>query len=187
MPKQDEWAGVVKHRPRQAILHRVVFGWKSLGLGALILMSCASLGLLALMGLISWLWMLAALAGGGLAWVGVMAISLIIEHNTARPMDARYSPRRLRSPRLQSKINRALQYRDRLYRSAQDTREGMLRARLDRAIEPVDDWVEAGGSLISFSPSDAKWYTDVGLDSTWDKMMERWPEVTTDMGKMIRP
>ena len=51
----------------------------------------------------------------------------------------------------------------------------------------VDDWVEAGGSLISFSPSDAKWYTDVGLDSTWDKMMERWPEVTTDMGKMIRP
>jgi hypothetical protein len=54
-----------------------------------------------------------------------------------------YEPKRLRSANLRNQLERALEYQGLIASSIRRTQEGVLRDRLLRATEPVDDWIEA--------------------------------------------
>jgi len=54
-----------------------------------------------------------------------------------------YQPKHLRSRKLRAQLNKALEYQGLIVGTVQHTREGVLRDRLNRATEPVDDWIEA--------------------------------------------
>jgi hypothetical protein len=61
----------------------------------------------------------------------------------ARLLRDEYNPKRLRSRNLQTQLNKALEYRGLITNTVRRTGRGVLRDRLARATEPVDDWIEA--------------------------------------------
>ena len=147
MATKDDLDDVLRRRARRAILWNSLMRWESAALIALTLIGSAFLGLAALAGLLSWLWAPIAFAVGLVAWTAVFASSLTDEQDNARVvanvLRQRYSPKQLRSVKLRSQMGKALQYRDMLDQIILKTPVGVLRSRLARTIEPVDNWIEA--------------------------------------------
>ncbi len=143
----------LRKRAQRAILTNALMRWESAVLIMLTLFGSTGLGLAALSGRLSWLWPVVGLGVGLVAWSAVFASSLTDEQDNARAVAAelrdRYNPRRLQSRDLRAQMDKALGYRELLARAVQGTRQGILRDRLARAVEPVDDWIEAIYQLAS--------------------------------------
>lgn len=143
----------LRQRAQRAILINAVMRWESAVIIALTLLGSAGLGVLSTSGAIEWFWPVVGFGAGVVAWTAVFASSLTDEQDNARAVAAAlrdsYNPRRLRSPQLRSQMEKALGYRDLLAQAVQNAREGILRDRLARAIEPVDEWIEQIFELAS--------------------------------------
>jgi len=143
----------LRQRAQRAILTNALLRWESAVLIGLTLIGSASLGMATLIGALSWLWPVAGFAVGLVAWAAVFVSSLTDAQDNARAVATalrdRYSPKQLQSPKLRAQVDKALGYSDLLVRAVQGTREGILRDRLARAIEPVNDWIEAIYELAS--------------------------------------
>ncbi len=137
----------LQQRARRAILLHAMMRWESAVLIALILMSTSGLALAAWLGLWSWSWVWVGLGLGIAAWAALFVSSLTDAQDNARAVAAvlreSCNPGRLRSPKLRAQMDKALEYRDLLMQAVFNARAGILRDRLARAIEPVDEWVEA--------------------------------------------
>ncbi len=143
----------LKRRARRAILLNAVMRWESAVVIALILISTAGLGLAAWLEIFSWLPMWIVLGAGIIAWLALFVSSLTDEQDNARAVAAvlreSCNPGRLRSPKLRTQMDKALGYRDLLTQAVLNARVGILRERLARAVEPVDEWIEAIYRLAS--------------------------------------
>ena len=137
----------LQRRAQRAILLHAVMRWESAVLIALILMSTSGLALAAWLGLWSWSWVWVGLGLGIAAWTALFVSSLTDAQDNARAVAAvlreSCNPGRLRSPKLRAQMDKALEYRDLLVQAVFNARVGILRDRLARAIEPVDEWIEA--------------------------------------------
>ncbi len=147
MAKRNSFTDKLERRARQAIFWHALWRWESAVILALTLVISAFLAMSALVGLFPWLWTYVALGVGFLAEVLIFVSSLTDEEDNARVVAAmlhdEYNPKRLRSLKLQAQLDKALEYRGLIANTARRTKEGVLRDRLSRAIEPVDDWIEA--------------------------------------------
>jgi chromosome segregation ATPase len=61
----------------------------------------------------------------------------------ASVLRTQFEPKRLRSPKLRLQLQKALDYRGLIASTILGTHEGVLQDRLERATEPVDDWIKA--------------------------------------------
>jgi biopolymer transport protein ExbB/TolQ len=147
MAKRNSFTDQLERRARRAIFWHSLWRWESAVILALTLVLSAFLAMLALVGLFPWLWTYIALGGGFLAELLIFVSSLTDEEDNARVVAAmlrdEYNPKRLHSLKLQAQLDKALEYRGLIANTARRTREGVLRDRLARATEPVDDWIEA--------------------------------------------
>jgi len=147
MPREDQLADELKSRAQRAILTNALMRWESAILLAFTLIGTAATGLAALAGLVSGMWAAGILAVGLIAWVAVFTSSLSDEEDNARvvaiALREHFNPKRLRSLKLRSQVEQALSYRDMLSGTIEASRDGVLRDRLSRAIESVDQWIEA--------------------------------------------
>ena len=143
----------LRRRARRAIFLNAVMRWESALLIAFILMGTAGLALGAWLevfpGFCPWI----GLGFGIAAWTALFISSLTDAEDNARAVAAvlreSCDPGRLRSPQLRAQMDKALGYRDLLMQAVLNARAGILRERLARAIEPVDEWVEAIYRLAS--------------------------------------
>ena len=147
MAQQDELGSALRRRARRVILSNALWRWESAVVLALTLIVSAFLALAGLAGMVSWLAPAGALAVGLLAWAAVFVSSLTDAADNARAVEAifreQYKPQRLRSPQLRAQLDKALEYHDLIATAIQSTKEGLLRDRLARAAEPVDNWIAA--------------------------------------------
>jgi biopolymer transport protein ExbB/TolQ len=147
MAKRNSFADKLERRARRAIFWHSLWRWESAVILALTLVISAFLAMLALVGLFPWLWTYIAVGVGFLAELLIFVSSLTDAEDNARVVAAmlrdEYNPKRLRSLKLQAQLDKALEYRGLIANTARRTREGVLRDRLARATEPVDDWIEA--------------------------------------------
>jgi hypothetical protein len=147
MPRQNQLADELRQRAQRAILTNALMRWESATLLALTIIGGTIAGLLALVGLVSGLWPVGILAGGLIAWVAVFTSSLSDEEDNARvvamALREHFDPKRLRSVKLRAQVDQALNYRDMLTKTIEASRDGVLRDRLSRTIESVDQWIEA--------------------------------------------
>lgn len=143
----------LRQRAQRAILTYALIRPESAFIIAGTLVGTAVLGYLSASGVVSWLGPVVGFGVGAAAWAAVFASSLTDEQDNARAVAAAlrdsYNPRQLRAPQLRSQMDKALGYRDLLARAVQNAREGILRDRLARAIEPVDEWIEQIFGLAS--------------------------------------
>jgi hypothetical protein len=153
MAHDSQFKEQLRQRARRAILTYALMRPESAVLIALTLVGTAGLSVLSASGVVSWLWPVIGFGAGTVAWAAVFASSLTDEQDNARAVAAAlrdsFNPRRLRSPQLRSQMDKALGYRDLLAQAIENTREGILRDRLARAIEPVDEWIEQIFELAS--------------------------------------
>jgi biopolymer transport protein ExbB/TolQ len=147
MAKRNSFTDKLERRARRAIFWHALWRWESAVILALTLVISSFLAMSALVGLFPWLWTYIALGIGFLAEALIFVSSLTDEEDNARVVAAmlrdEYNPKRLRSMKLQAQLDKALEYRGLIANTARRTREGVLRDRLARATEPVDDWIEA--------------------------------------------
>lgn len=149
MAKQDNLADKLERRARQAIFWHTLFRWESATIIALTLIISSFLALATLISVGSFplLWALVALGVGLLLETIIFVSSITDKEENARVVAAmlrdQYKPGRLRSAQLRAQLNKALEYQGLIASTVQRTKEGVLRDRLARAIEPVDDWIEA--------------------------------------------
>jgi hypothetical protein len=147
MAKRNSFADKLERRARRAIFWHSLWRWESAVILALTLVISAFLAMSALVGLFPWLATYIALGVGFLAELLIFVSSLTDAEDNAQVVAAvlrdEYNPKRLRSLKLQAQLNKALEYRGLITNTARRTREGVLRDRLARATEPVDDWIEA--------------------------------------------
>jgi hypothetical protein len=153
MAHDSQFKEQLRQRARRAILTYALMRPESAVLIALTLVGTAGLSVLSASGVVSWLWPVIGFGAGTVAWAAVFASSLTDEQDNARAVAAAlrdsFNPRRLRSLQLRSQMDKALGYRDLLAQAIENTREGILRDRLARAIEPVDEWIEQIFELAS--------------------------------------
>jgi hypothetical protein len=147
MAKRNSFTDKLERRARRAIFWHALWRWESAVILALTLVISSFLAMTALVGLFPWLWTYIALGIGFLAEALIFVSSLTDEEDNTRVVAAmlrdEYNPKRLRSMKLQAQLDKALEYRGLIANTARRTREGVLRDRLARATEPVDDWIEA--------------------------------------------
>jgi len=147
MPREDQLADELKTRAQRAILTNALMRWESATLLALTLIGTAATGLAALAGAVSGLWAAGILAAGLIAWTAVFTSSLGDEEDNARvvaqALREHFDPKRLRSLKLRSRVEQALKYRDMLSGTIEASQDGILRERLSRTTESVDQWIEA--------------------------------------------
>jgi hypothetical protein len=147
MPKRDSFGDTLERRARRAIFWHALWRWESAVILALTLVISSFLAMSALVGLFPWLWTCIALGIGFLAEVLIFVSSLTDEKENAQVVAAllgdQYKPKHIQSRKLKAQLNRALEYQGLIASTLHFTREGVLRDRLARATEPVDDWIEA--------------------------------------------
>jgi hypothetical protein len=149
MAKRTSFSDTLESRARRAIFWHALFRWESAAVIALTLVISAFLALVALgsAGGFSLLWALAALGVGLLIEAVIFFSSVTDEEENARVVAAllrdQYQPKNLRSRKLKTQLNKALEYQGLITTTVQRTRSEVLRDRLIRATEPVDDWIEA--------------------------------------------
>jgi hypothetical protein len=147
MAKRNSIADTLEQRARRAIIWHALLRWESAVVIALTLVISTFLGLLALVGVFPLWWAFLALAIGLLTEAIVFASSVTDEEENARVVAAllrdQYKPKNLRSRKLKAQLNKALEYEGLIVSTIQRTRAGVLHDRLARAIEPVDEWIQA--------------------------------------------
>ncbi|MEJ2556961.1 MAG: hypothetical protein P8186_12170 [Anaerolineae bacterium] len=153
MAKRNSFADKLERRARRAIFWHSLWRWESAVILALTLVISAFLAMSALVGLFPWLATYIALGVGFLAELLIFVSSLTDAEDNAQVVAAvlrdEYNPKRLRSLKLQAQLNKALEYRGLITNTARRTREGVLRDRLARATEPVDDWLQTLRNTIA--------------------------------------
>jgi hypothetical protein len=154
MAKRNSLANQLERRARRAIFWHALLRWESAVMIALTLVISFFLGLLALVGLFPLWWMFVALGIGLLTEGIIFASSLTDEEENAQIVAAmlreQYSPKRLRSLKLQTQLKKALEYEGLIANTIRRTQQGVLRDRLARATEPVDDWIKAIHRLATY-------------------------------------
>jgi hypothetical protein len=147
MAKRNSIADTLEQRARRAIIWHALLRWESAVVIALTLVISTFLGLLALVGVFPLWWAFLALAIGFLTEAIVFASSVTDEEENARVVAAllrdQYKPKNLRSRKLKAQLNKALEYEGLIVSTIHRTRAGVLHDRLARAIEPVDEWIQA--------------------------------------------
>jgi hypothetical protein len=147
MAKRNSIADTLEQRARRAIIWHALLRWESAVVIALTLVISTFLGLLALVGVFPLWWAFLALAIGLLTEAIVFASSVTDEEENAGVVAAllrdQYKPKNLRSRKLKTQLNKALEYEGLIVSTIQRTRAGVLHDRLARAIEPVDEWIQA--------------------------------------------
>jgi len=137
----------LRRRAQRAILLNAVMRWESAVIVALILITTAGLALAAWSEILSWFWVWVGLGFWIAAWAALFVSSLTDAEDNARAVTAvlreSCNPGRLRSPALRAQMDKALGYRDLLVQAVFNAHAGILRERLVRATEPVDEWIEA--------------------------------------------
>jgi hypothetical protein len=149
MARRNTFADSLERRARRAIFWHALLRWESATVIALTLVVSAFLALLTLasQGSFPAFWTFIALAVGLITEAIILVSSITDEAEHARVVAAllrdQYQPKHLRSRKLRAQLNKALEYQGLIVGAVQHTREGVLRDRLTRATEPVDDWIEA--------------------------------------------
>jgi hypothetical protein len=149
MARRNTFADNLERRARRAIFWHALLRWESATVIALTLVISAFLALLTLasQGSFPAFWTFIALAVGLVTEAIILVSSITDEAEHARVVAAllrdQYQPKHLRSRKLRAQVNRALEYQGLIVGTVQHTQEGVLRDRLTRATEPVDDWIEA--------------------------------------------
>jgi hypothetical protein len=149
MAKRNSLADTLERRARRAIIWHALLRWESAAVIALTMVVSAFLALVALgsRGGFSFLWALIALGVGMLTEAIIVVSSVTDEEENSRVVAAllrdQYKPKHLRSRKLKEQLNKALEYQGLIIAAVQRTRSEVLRDRLTRATEPVDDWIEA--------------------------------------------
>jgi len=149
MARRNTFADSLERRARRAIFWHALLRWESATVIALTLVVSAFLALLTLasQGSFPAFWTFIALAVGLITEAIILVSSITDEAEHARVVAAllrdQYQPKHLRSRKLRAQLNKALEYQGLIVGTVQHTREGVLRDRLTRATEPVDDWIEA--------------------------------------------
>jgi hypothetical protein len=154
MAKRNSLANQLEQRARRAIFWHSLLRWESAVMIALTLIISFFLGLLALVGRFPWWWMFVAL-GVGLLTEGIIFVSSLTDEEenariVAEMLREQYSPKRLRSLKLQAQLKKALEYQGLIANTVRRTRQGVLRDRLGRATESVDDWIKAIHRLATY-------------------------------------
>jgi hypothetical protein len=146
------------------------------------LIGSVGLGLAYASGKVPWFLPVGWLAAGTVAWAAVFASSLTDDKDNARAVASAlrdsYNPRRLKSVQMRAQMDKALGYRDLLAGAVQNAREGILRDRLARAIEPVDEWIEQIYSLASRIDA-------YGLDRVLQQDLQTVPQTITDLKRRL--
>jgi hypothetical protein len=149
MAKRTSFADTLERRARRAIYWHALLRWESAAVIALTLVISAFLALVSLgsAGGFSLLWASVALGIGLLTEAVIFFSSVTDEEENARVVAAllrdQYKPKHLRSRKLKAQLNKALEYQGLIIATVQRIRSEVLRDRLVRATEPVDDWIEA--------------------------------------------
>lgn len=149
MAKRNSSTGNLERRARRAIFWHALLRWESAVIIALTLVIFAFLALLSLApgSSFPFVWALVALGIGLLTEATVFYSSITDEEENAQVvanlLRDQYKPKHLRSRKRKAQLNKALEYQALIISTVQRTREGVLRGRLARATEPVDDWIEA--------------------------------------------
>jgi hypothetical protein len=147
MAKRNSLTADLERRARRAIFWHAILRWESAVMIALTMIVSAFLGLGALIELLPGLWALIALGIGAFLESVIFISSLTDEADNAKVVAAmlreEYKPERLRSRKLQVQLDKALEYRGLIANSVLRTRQGVLRDRLARATEPVNEWIKA--------------------------------------------
>ncbi len=149
MAKRNSSADNLERRARRAIAWHALLRWESAVIIALTLVISAFLALLSLVpgSGFPFLWTLVALGIGLLTEAIVFYSSITDEEENAQVvanlLRDQYKSRHLRSRKRKAQLNKALEYQALIISTVRRTREGVLRDRLGRATEPVDDWIEA--------------------------------------------
>jgi hypothetical protein len=148
MAKRNSLADNLERRVRRAIFWNALLRWESATVIALTLVISAFLGLLALASnSVSMALPLVSLGVGTLIEAILFTSSITDEKENARVVAAllrdQYKARNLRSPKLKTQLNKALEYQGLITTIVQRSRAGVLHDRLDRATEPVADWIDA--------------------------------------------
>ena len=149
MAKRNSLADTLERRARRAIFWHALLRWESAAVIALTMVISAFLALVALgsQGGFPFLWALVALGVGLLIETIIVVSSVTDEEENSRVVAAllrdQYKPKHLRSRKLKEQLNKALEYQGLIIAAVQSTRSEVLRDRLARATEPVDDWIEA--------------------------------------------
>jgi hypothetical protein len=149
MTRRNSFADNLEGRARRAIFWHALLRWESAAVIALTLVISAFLALLTLasQGAFPGQWAFVAFGVGLVTEAIILVSSITDEEEHARVVAAllrdQYQPKHLRSRKLRAQLNKALEYQGLIVGTVQHTREGVLRDRLNRATEPVDDWIEA--------------------------------------------
>ena len=149
MAKRNSSTGNLERRARRAIFWHALLRWESAVIIALTLVIFAFLALLSLApgSSFPFVWALVALGIGLLTEATVFYSSITDEEENAQVvanlLRDQYKPKHLRSRKRKAQLNKALEYQALIINTVQRTREGVLRDRLARATELVDDWIEA--------------------------------------------
>lgn len=147
MAKRSTLSDTLERRARRAIFWHALLRWESAVIIALTLVVSASLGLLGVANFVPLWWALVALGIGSLTEAMIFISSLTDEEENARVVAevfrSQFKPKRLRSPKFRTQLNKALEYQGLIASTIQRTQQGVLHDRLARATEPVDDWIEA--------------------------------------------
>jgi hypothetical protein len=177
-----EFKAQLRQRAQRAILTNALMRWESAVLIALTLFGSAGLGVASASGVLSWLWPVVSLGVGTVAWAAVFASSLTDDKDNARAVATAlrdsYNPRRLKSVQMRAQMDKALGYRDLLAGAVQNAREGILRDRLTRAIEPVDEWIEEIYSLAARIDS-------YGLDRIIQQDLQSVPQTIANLRRRL--
>ena len=147
MAKRNNLPETLQRRARRAIFWHAIFRWESALIIAFTLMVAAMVALVGWAGLFPVWWALVALGIGFLLEMMIFVSSLTDQEENARVVASvlrtQFEPKRLRSPKLRLQLQKALDYQGLIASTVLRTREGVLQDRLERATEPVDDWIEA--------------------------------------------
>jgi biopolymer transport protein ExbB/TolQ len=143
MAKRNSLADQLERRARRAIFWHALLRWESAVMIALTMVVPVFLKLAGS----PWLWALIALGVGVFLEVIIFISSLTDEEDNARVVAAMFheehNPQQLRSIKLQRQLGKALEYQGLIANAIRRTQQGVLRDRLARAAEPVQDWIKA--------------------------------------------
>ncbi|MFQ5613983.1 MAG: hypothetical protein ACE5H9_17820 [Anaerolineae bacterium] len=127
----------LEQRARRAIIEHAIFRWESAVVIALTIV-------LAFVFFNVW-WLV--VAAGGLAEAILVGVSLTSEDENAKAVAAmlreEFNPRRLKNTTLQDRLNKALEYWRQIDATVRASDRGILRDRLERTTNEIEDWVES--------------------------------------------
>jgi len=147
MSKRSDFTERLERRARRAIFWHALLRWESAILISLTLVTAAFLALAAWAGMLPSIWAVVVLGAGLLTEAIIFVSSLTDEEDNARVVATMLREEgkveKIQSAELRARVGKALEYRQMIAKAILRTREGVLRDRLARATESMDDWIDA--------------------------------------------